>query len=411
MIKLIHTSDWHLGHTLYNYDRSEEQTDFLQQLCTIITQEQPHVLLVCGDIYHTSTPSASVQRLYTESMLAIHQSCPHMQIIVIGGNHDSSAKLEIDSSLWKHFNVTVIGSIYRNSLGETDWNRHIVPIIGRDGKVCAYIAAVPHTYPQNLPIPANDMLPKEERQKIFFQTLLEKVAAMNTENLPVILAAHLTVSSQKDFQYKDHVIGGIESINLKDFGSGFDYLALGHIHCPYHIQTENRIAAYCGSPIAVDFDEDYPHYVSSVEIKNRMSLPVLKQIPVRNLHPLTTIPSEPKQLQEALLELEHFAKDRKDYIRLQVIADSSVTPNVLEQINLCMQEKAGRFCYLKVLKPEKDTTSKHKEVSIEDLKEKSPTDIACLYFEEKEGIPMDSELKLLMQQAWQSVLQDGKETE
>ena len=81
-MKLIHTSDWHLGHTLYNYDRTEEQQVFLQQLAEIVEREQPDALLVSGDVYHYSSPSASVQKMYTEAMLEIHRRCPSMTIVV-----------------------------------------------------------------------------------------------------------------------------------------------------------------------------------------------------------------------------------------------------------------------------------------------------------------------------------------
>ena len=106
-MKLIHTSDWHLGHTLYNYDRTEEQQAFLQQLAEIVEREQPDALLVSGDVYHYSSPSASVQKMYTEAMLEIHRRCPSMTIVVTAGNHDSSSKLEITQSLWESFGLHV----------------------------------------------------------------------------------------------------------------------------------------------------------------------------------------------------------------------------------------------------------------------------------------------------------------
>ena len=98
-MKILHTSDWHLGHTLYNYDRTAEQQSFLRQLTRIVTEEQPDAMVVSGDIYHYSSPAAATQKMYTDAMLNIHQACPEMTIVVTAGNHDSSSKLEIDSSL------------------------------------------------------------------------------------------------------------------------------------------------------------------------------------------------------------------------------------------------------------------------------------------------------------------------
>ena len=155
-MKLIHTSDWHLGHTLYNYDRTEEQRAFLQQLAEIVEREQPDSLLVSGDVYHYSSPSASVQKMYTEAMLEIHRRCPSMTIVVTAGNHDSSSKLEITQSLWESFGLHVIGSIRREE--ETiHWSRHIIEVTGKDGQPVGYILPVPHVYPQNFPIPDPEM--------------------------------------------------------------------------------------------------------------------------------------------------------------------------------------------------------------------------------------------------------------
>ena len=89
-MKILHTSDWHLGHTLYNYDRTAEQQAFLRQLTRIVTEEQPDAMVVSGDIYHYSSPAAATQKMYTDAMLNIHQACPGMAIVVTAGNHDSS---------------------------------------------------------------------------------------------------------------------------------------------------------------------------------------------------------------------------------------------------------------------------------------------------------------------------------
>ena len=82
-MKLLHTSDWHLGHTLYNYDRQYEQQCMLNQIVDIVRSEHPDVFLLCGDVYHTAQPSAAVQRMFADTMSAIHDACPEMNIFVI----------------------------------------------------------------------------------------------------------------------------------------------------------------------------------------------------------------------------------------------------------------------------------------------------------------------------------------
>ena len=94
-MKILHTSDWHLGHTLYNYDRTEEQADMLRQMTEIVEKHKPDVFLLSGDVYHTPQPSAAVQTMFTDAMVRIHDANPGMTIVVTAGNHDSGTRHEI----------------------------------------------------------------------------------------------------------------------------------------------------------------------------------------------------------------------------------------------------------------------------------------------------------------------------
>lgn len=182
-MKILHTSDWHLGHTLYSYDRSQEQQAFLSQLATIVAEEKPDALVVSGDIYHYSAPAAATQRMYTDAMLEIHRARPEMVIVVTAGNHDSCSKLEIDSSLWHHFGVKVVGNIERTK-EEVNLEKHLIEV-RNEGELKGYIVAVPHVYPQNFPM-LDTETPREQRQARFFQTLLDEVEKLNTQHLPVV---------------------------------------------------------------------------------------------------------------------------------------------------------------------------------------------------------------------------------
>lgn len=166
-MKFLHTSDWHLGHSLYNFDRSTEQQAFLKQLTEKVRTLQPDALLVSGDIYHYASPSTGTQRMYTDAMLAIHEACPSMQIIVTAGNHDSSSRLEIDRNLWERFQVHVIGNIERKN-DRIAWEKHIIPLTNTSGQLTGYVVAVPHCYPQNFPALHPD-IPREERLSDFFR--------------------------------------------------------------------------------------------------------------------------------------------------------------------------------------------------------------------------------------------------
>lgn len=401
-MKIIHTSDWHLGHSLYNYDRSEEQQDFLEQLRLIVGREQPDVLLICGDIYHTTTPASGTQKMYTDGLLAIHQASPHTQIIVTAGNHDSCARLEIDRNLWQHFHVTVIGSIARKADRTTDWDHHIIEIKDKEGKLLGYVGAVPHAYPHNFPS-ENGALEREERQPAFFQGLLDHIGERNTLQLPVILTAHLAVREDNGESVDKEIIGGMDTVPVDQLGTGYDYLALGHIHYPHCIRNGYPVAAYSGSPLAVDFDEDYPHSVTLLETERHGETPRLQRIEIINPRPLTTLPHQAADLEEALHALEEWPDHKKDYIRVHVKAGRSVTPDVVERIIQIMKNKNSRYCYIKINKETGTGKREGHNLSIEELKQKSPMEIARLYYEEKEGMPMEDDFARMMQEAWQQV--------
>lgn len=390
-MKIIHTSDWHLGHTLYSFDRQEEQQCFLQQLAQIVANEQPDALVVSGDIYHTATPSAATQRLYTECMLRIHEACPTMTIVVTAGNHDSASKLEIDSSLWHHFGVKVIGGIARNADGNVDWSKHIVSL------PAGTIAAVPHMFPQNFPTLCPDT-PREERQPAFFKALSAEAHKLTDPQLPIVLMAHLSVEGSDRNGHSDPV-GGIEYTPLPALGKGYTYMALGHIHCPQNVRGSENRARYCGSPIAISFDETYPHSVSVVEMGHADETPHIRTIEIANPLPLLTLPARPMPWEEALQCLESFPDDERAYIRLQVAADGYLPATCNEQALTATRHKACRYCYTQLVRTRTTELLPTSQLTIEEVQSKSPLEIAQLYFKERTQQDMDEELTEMMRTA------------
>lgn len=399
MMRILHTSDWHLGHVLYGHDRQDEQSAMLRQLVDVVRQAEPHALLVAGDIYHYSSPAAQTQRMYTEGLLAIRRACPTMPIIVMAGNHDSPSRLEVDSSLWHCLGVRVIGRIERTAEGAVDWSRHIVAVRNSDGQAVGYVVAVPHVYPQNFPALTDDS-PRQERQARFFQALLDEVHRQNIDGLPVVLAAHLAVSGSSSRGH-DEGVGGMDWVPLSDLGQGYDYLALGHIHCPQDVPGSNGRARYCGTPLAVSFDEDYPHEVSIVDVDCGKQ-PCIHTVALRPLRPLRTIPAQPLPWAEALSALAGYPADAPDYIRLQVLTEGSYLPgDCMEQARAAIGGKQCRLCLIKpVRKPaEPGAQDPAPGLSLEEFRQATPLEIARRYYLEREGEPMSDELVEMMREA------------
>lgn len=271
-MKILHTSDWHLGHTLYNYDRAEEQQAMLEQMVSIVEEQKPDVFLLCGDVYHTPQPSAAVQTMLSDGLVRIHEANPQMTIVMTAGNHDSGTKHEIFQTPWKALKVYAIGQLEREDLDE-----HIVEVPEK-----GWIVAVPYANERNIP-------------EGFFQQLLDRVAERNNENLPVVMTAHTTVKGC-DFTGHDHAteytVGGIDSLELEEMGEGYDYLALGHIHHGQFVHSGKHNVRYSGTPLPVSFDENFTHSVSIVEIGQHGETPAVKEIEIQNPHPLVTLPTD-----------------------------------------------------------------------------------------------------------------------
>ena len=337
MFKIIHTSDWHLGQNFYGYDRSEEQADFLRQLVDIVRQQQPDALLVSGDIFHTAAPSSAAVTLYVNAMLDIHNACPKMAIVVIAGNHDSASRLQCDSRLWELAGVRVLGGIARDSEGLADLDRHIIHVKGK-----GIVAAVPFAYPASFPLVNDEHVGSDQRQPVYFQSLLDHVNAQNPAQLPVVLMAHLAVNGS---DFTGHEVGMMECVEVGVLGNGYDYAALGHIHRPQDVSERAR---YCGTPLAVSFDEQCEHSVSIVEIDAHGSMPRVTTERIENIKPLRTIPAGPPVDFEAALEqLQVLVPDERAYVRLNVLVDRYLPNGAQERAALAVADKQCRFCEIK----------------------------------------------------------------
>lgn len=379
MFRILHTSDWHLGHVLYNYSRADEQQHMLLQVEDYVRQYEPDALVVSGDIYHTAMPSAATQRMFTDAILAIRRARPEMAIVITGGNHDSASKLEIDRRLWLELGVHVLGRLQLTDSLEPDFDSHIIRVANK-----GLIAAVPHVYPQNFPPAGGD-----DRQAAFFARLADEVAQRNSQQLPTVLMAHLTVtgSDLTGHSRLTDTVGTIDNVPLSALGEGYDYIALGHIHREQAVSSNAR---YSGSPLAVSFDEDYPHSLTLVDIGNEISV---QQLPITNLHPLITVPADPVPFDEAIAALRQ--GEKWSMIRLNILTDSGLPADAIEVATAAAEESGCRFCTFKITRSTPlPSSAAYDDITPDELKEMSPIDIARRFLQQR-GLPEDESIQLL----------------
>lgn len=414
-MKIIHTSDWHIGQTLYNYSREEEHIHFFNQLKNIIIEEKPDALVVSGDVFHSATPTVVSQRLYYHYLVELSKLDDDLQIIIVAGNHDSPSRLEAPRELWNAFNVSVIGSLdfYKDSDANVlSYDTSKVEVtIKRNNEIIGWILAVPYINPGNYPsLKENDSY--SNRVFSFYNDLKNNLKSHHqyNENQHIIATGHFTLNGANTKGH-DRMIGGLESVNAEEISSltDIDYWALGHIHHPQNVGN-NKMMRYSGSPFAMNFNEDYKHSISIVEIENHNVN--VRELEIEPLIPLMDFPSKPESyddaesLDDVMNELTNVL-DKELYIRLHLKSDLSLSELENAMIIDRFKERKARYCGVQIYLPSKIDTDSNKEIrTIEEFKSISPFELGCSVYEKKNNAEMPEEMKLMFKEVCDEVLKN-----
>src|SRR3954471_5759587 len=150
VMRVLHTSDWHLGHTLRGeVTREYEHQAFLGWLLETCVREAADALVITGDVFDSATPPASAERMWFDVLAAIRRARPALDIVAIAGNHDSPARLGASSAVLRELGVHVVGGLPRRADGSLDADRILIPVAGGRG----LIAAGPFLRPGDHPPP------------------------------------------------------------------------------------------------------------------------------------------------------------------------------------------------------------------------------------------------------------------
>ncbi len=272
-MKLLHTSDWHLGRSLYGRKRYDEFAAFLDWLYHTLEAEKVDVLLVAGDIFDTSTPGNRAQELYYKFLCRVASSCCR-HIVVTAGNHDSPAFLNAPKELLRTLNVHVIGASTENPEDE-------VLVLSNDATgESVIVCAVPYLRDRDIrSVAAGESVDDKSRKlRQGVQNHYEQVVAIaeakrtelledrsdpatcaaSTKNpIPIIAMGHLFTADGRTVDgdgVRELYIGSLAHIDKDGFSPAIDYLALGHLHVPQVVGGDKHLR-YSGSPIAMGFGE------------------------------------------------------------------------------------------------------------------------------------------------------------
>ncbi len=261
-MKILHTSDWHIGLKLYNYEIENEHKLFFDWLIETIQEHKIDVLIIAGDIFDTAYPSNSSLQLYYKTLYRIkNTNCK--DIIIIGGNHDSVSTLNAPKQILEYLNIHVVGGISNNIENE------IIEIKNENNEPGLVVCAVPFLRDKDIRRSRAGESYEDKANALregiskHYAKLAELINPYKEKQIPVFATGHLFMAgaSVTDSE-RDIYIGNLAKISKSHFPEQFDYIALGHIHRPQIVaKTEN--IRYSGSPLPLSFSErkDYKQVV------------------------------------------------------------------------------------------------------------------------------------------------------
>ena len=281
-MRILHTADWHIGQRLYERPRLDEHRKFLEWLLKTIKCEKVELLLVSGDIFHTSLPSADATNLYYEFLHRFSRETKAYAVIT-AGNHDSPRHLEAPKEFLKMGRIYVVG----RAANPDDCVFNFPP---EEPKVS--VAAVPYLSESELSHISFETEPeKAERYRKRLKKLYRQCVDAMPAELPKILMGHLFVQNGKESGSERNIqIGGATAIHVDDFPCGVDYVALGHLHRPQSINGASYPVRYSGSPLPLRFNEAaYRKTVCLLEVSGVGNSPSVKEVEVRVFKELCTV--------------------------------------------------------------------------------------------------------------------------
>lgn len=358
-MRILHTADWHLGHTLHDEVRREEHGHFLGWLLDQVEEHDVDALLVAGDVFDGANPRAADQRLYYGFLAEVLRRRPSLDVVVVAGNHDSAARLVAPRDLLEGLGVRVVGRLERTPEGSLSGPDLVLPLTGSSGEVEAWVAAVPFLRPSDLPrveVPEGGD-PLVEGVREVYRQALEILDATCTENQARLAMGHLyMVGGQLSELSERRVLGGNQHALPGDlFPPDLTYVALGHLHKAQRVGGREGVR-YAGSPLPLSFhEESYKHRVELVELDGPSLVRVLS-LEVPRLVDLLRLPeggaatpevvlARLRQLPAATVPSSPEERARWPFLEVRVRLEQP-DPDLRRRVDEALEDKAVRLLKL-----------------------------------------------------------------
>lgn len=400
-LKIIHTADWHLGQTFFGYDREAEQQAFLGWLIEMLATLRADVLLIAGDVFDVSNPSASAQRRFFRFLKEAVTRNPSLQIVVIAGNHDSAARLEAPNPLLEELNTYITGVIGRTESGEIDFDSLLVPLRNKTGETEAWCMTVP--YLRQGDYPATDETPDTYIAGVarMYNRLYSHALEKRLPGQAILAMGHLHASGAElsDNDRSERIImGGLESVPANTFASGIAYTALGHIHKAQRVGGREEVR-YSGSPLPMSFSEKgYNHQVIYLETEGETVVKI-EPVAIPRKVDLLRIPATPLSTEEVIRELEKLPENELSdilppFLEVRVLL-TEPEPSFRHRVEEALLTKQVRLTSIVPSYLRKDALDKEQALSLNDLRKIEPLEMLKRAFSGKYNTEMPAEMEAL----------------
>ncbi|MCZ6679881.1 MAG: exonuclease SbcCD subunit D C-terminal domain-containing protein [Candidatus Poribacteria bacterium] len=377
-MRILHTSDWHIGHRLYERNRIDEHRQFLDWLLTVIQEHAVDVLLVSGDIFDTALPSSEATDLYYQFLFELYRET-EAQAVITAGNHDSPMRLAAPRQFLKMGRIHVIGEI------DPDPGACVIALSAGNSSVA--IAAVPY-------LSENEILPhvslereveKAERYREAMRRLYQQCVAQMPAGIPKILMGHFVVyGGEESGSERTIQIGGATAVRASDLPEAVDYVALGHLHRPQSINGTAYPIRYAGSPLPMTFREaEYDKKVYLLDL-DRSGADRLTEITVPVFRELCRVRGDYDQI---IFEAGSADWDwRGKYIEVQLIGQQI---GDRDKIRGAFSDRGGEVLLIRPPEVQQQET----DLTVETLSETSPEDIFAEFYQTEHGVAAPDEIR------------------
>ena len=378
-MKFFHLSDLHIGKQLHRYNLKEDQQVILKEVITYAKELRPDAIVIAGDIYDKSVPSAEAVNVFDEFLTDLSEITPEIPILIISGNHDSPDRLKYASEILKRHHIYLAGNVPERP------EEHIEKVTLHDayGEVDFYLLPfMKPAYVKNIFV---DGTPETYSDAVKEIIKREKIDYKDKRNVLVSHQFYVGEKAESPETCDSEVfsVGGIDNVDIGSVKE-FDYVALGHLHGAQCIgKPEIR---YCGTLLKYSVSESTQNKsLTVVTLKAKGEKPEIENYP---LHPLRDVRKKKGTLDEIIKEAQETEKD--DYISI-TLTDEIDPYKPKEQLERIFSH------ILEIRVDNQRTRTKLKEMD-EELVMKDPFTSFAEFYKELQGREMNGEEETIMKE-------------